>query len=127
LILFIYVFLKGNSVVCGSGVLDLRDGGAEVISVRAEGVTALDACGDVVCMAVDSKLELWDCNNSGIYCIYFYFIFNVFFSKKKKGSRKMSFLEKDCVLSENNESISALRICSSFVYAATERGSLLWN
>lgn len=57
----------GNAVVCGNGILDLRDVDGELLPLRPEGVTALDASGDVVCMAAGAKIELWDCGG-GLFC-----------------------------------------------------------
>ncbi len=65
----------GSSAVCGSGVWDLR--GSEVVPLGNEKVTALDASGDMACLASNANLELWSCSckrKKLVFCFCFCFL-----------------------------------------------------
>ncbi len=94
-------------VLCGNTVLKLAGGSDELVPLFPEVVGAMDVSGSQALVTVHGSkvVELWDC---------------------AAGGQKVPFLEKDPVFSKNAERITSIVARGAHLYAATEKGALMW-
>ncbi len=93
----------GMRALIGNSVLNLGDGSWSPLLLDEE-VGAMDVSGSLALVAVESRVELWDCI----------------------AQRKLTLVEKDPSFAKNNDRVSAIAAKGDCLYAATDKGALLW-
>jgi WD40 repeat protein len=94
----------GRRAIVGNVVLHVGDGRLEPLFAEDRPVGALDAAGSLALVGLGSRVELWD----------------------TAGGERLSLLEEKHVFASNADAISSVCAHGSSLYAATEKGALLW-
>ncbi len=94
----------GRRALFGGVILNVADGSVVPLFPSDRPVGAVDASGSLALLGVANRTELWD----------------------TASGEQLSLLENKSAFSSNSDSITAVCARGARLYAATEKGSLLW-